>query len=92
MPIFRYHCQQCNLDFEPSLIMDVYHRALQGYDVVAAAPKHGVPLTSKLFYSIYNWGSKTQYKIRQERFQGLLGNLISVVIFYVYERRIFSRA
>lgn len=66
---FLFEFDQCNLDFEPALIMDVYHRALQGYDVVAAAPKHGVPVTSKLFYAIYNWGSKTQYKIRQERFR-----------------------
>lgn len=66
---FLFEFDKCILDFEPSLIMDVYHRALEGYDVVAAAPKHGVPFTSKLFYAIYNWGSKTQYKIRQERFR-----------------------
>ena len=66
---FLFEFDKCILDFEPGLIMDVYHRALEGYDVVAAAPKHGVPLTSKLFYALYNWGSRTQYKIRQERFR-----------------------
>ena len=66
---FLFEFDKCLLDFAPSLIMEVYRRALEGYDVVAAAPKYGVPLTSKLFYAIYNWGSKTQYKLRQERFR-----------------------
>lgn len=66
---FLFEFDKCSLDFDPSLIMEVYHRALEGYDVVAAAPKHGVSLTSKLFYTIYNWGSKTPCKIRQERFR-----------------------
>lgn len=66
---FLFEFDKCSLDFEPSLIMDVYRRALEGYDVVAAAPKYGIPFTSKLFYAIYNWGSKSQYKLRQERFR-----------------------
>lgn len=66
---FLFEFDKCSLDFEPSLIMEVYYRALEGYDVVAAAPKHGIPLTSRLFYAIYNWGSKMQYKLRQERFR-----------------------
>ena len=66
---FLFEFDKCSLDFDPSLIMEVYYRALEGYDVVAAAPKHGIPLTSRLFYAIYNWGSKMQYKLRQERFR-----------------------
>ena len=66
---FLFEFDKCSLDFEPSLIMEIYRRALEGYDVVAAAPKHGIPLTSRLFYAIYNWGSKMQYKLRQERFR-----------------------
>lgn len=66
---FLFEFDKCSPDFEEGLIMEVYRRSLQGYDVVAAAPKHGVSLTSRLFYAIYNWGSKTQYKIRQERFR-----------------------
>lgn len=66
---FLFEFDKCELDFVPSLIMEVYHRALEGYDVVAAAPKHGVPFTSKLFYAIYNWGSHFKGKIRRERFR-----------------------
>ncbi|MBQ2802368.1 MAG: glycosyltransferase [Lachnospiraceae bacterium] len=66
---FLFEFDKCSLDFEPQLIMDVYRRALEGYDVVAAAPGRGVPLTSKIFYALYNWGSRNQYQIRQERFR-----------------------
>lgn len=66
---FLFEFDKCEPDFEPSLIMEVYHRALEGYDVVAAAPKYGVPLTSRLFYHIYNWGRREEGRIRQERFR-----------------------
>lgn len=66
---FLFEFDRCELDFEPSLIMDVYRRALEGCDVVAAAPKFGVPLSSKLFYKVYNWGNRYRGKIRQERFR-----------------------
>ena len=58
-----------SLDFEPSLIMDIYHKALEGYDVVAAAPKRDVAFTSRLFYAVYNLGSRNTHKLRQERFR-----------------------
>lgn len=66
---FLFEFDSCRMDFEPSLIMEVYHRALQGYDVVAAAPRYGISLTSRLFYLVYNWGSRYKAKIRQERFR-----------------------
>ncbi len=66
---FLFEFDKCELDFEPALIMEVYRRSLEGYDVVAAAPKYGVSWTSKLFYMVYNWGSRFQGKIGQERFR-----------------------
>lgn len=65
---FIFEFDKCQFDFEPSLIMEVYRRALQGYDIVAAAPKHGVSITSRLFYSLYNFGNR-RYRLRQERFR-----------------------
>lgn len=66
---FLFEFDRCLLDFEPSLIMDIYHKALEGYDVVAAAPKRDVAFTSRLFYAVYNWGSRNTHKLRQERFR-----------------------
>ena len=66
---FLFEFDRCLLDFEPSLIMDIYHKALEGYDVVAAAPKRDVAFTSRLFYAVYNLGSRNTHKLRQERFR-----------------------
>lgn len=66
---FLFEFDKCNPDFEASLVMEVYRRALEGYDVVAAAPRHGVPLSSQLFYMTYHIGSRFRGRIRQERFR-----------------------
>lgn len=66
---FVLEFDQCTFDFEEELIMKVYRRALQGYDVVAAAPLHGVALSSKLFYFVYNLGNPRKTRMRQERFR-----------------------
>lgn len=66
---FLFEFDKCSLDFDPDLIMQVYRRALEGYDVVSAAPKHGVALSSKIFYALYNWSSRFHCHIRQERFR-----------------------
>lgn len=66
---FLFEFDKCLMDFDPALIMGIYRRALEGYDVVAAAPKHYVPLTSRLFYLVHNWGSSCKCTLRQERFR-----------------------
>lgn len=66
---FLFEFDRCSLDFDPELVMQVYRRALEGFDVVAAAPRHGVSLTSRVFYGLYNWSSNRRYRIRQERFR-----------------------
>lgn len=66
---FLLEFDSCCLDYSPQLIMDLYYRALEGYDVVAAAPEKSVSWTSRFFYLVYNWGSRYQYKLRQERFR-----------------------
>lgn len=66
---FLFEFDSCLVDYDPKLIMQVYERALEGNDVVAAAPMYHVPLSSRMFYLIYNWGSHTRGKLRQERFR-----------------------
>lgn len=66
---FLFEFDQCIMDFEEDLIMKIYHRALEGFDVVAAAPKYHVPLSSRMFYLVYNLGNRMKTKMRQERFR-----------------------
>jgi len=66
---FVFEFDSCLMDFDESVIMEVYYRSLEGYDIVAAAPKHYVSLSSKLFYFVYNADNPYRGKIRQERFR-----------------------
>ena len=45
---FVYEFDYAFTDYEPELVYRVYERMLEGYDVVAAAPKKHIPLSSKL--------------------------------------------
>ena len=66
---FLFEFDQCSMDFEEDLVMKVYRRALEGYDVVAAAPKNHIKFTSKMFYLVYNLGNRMKTRMRQERFR-----------------------
>ncbi|MBE5868813.1 MAG: glycosyltransferase [Lachnospiraceae bacterium] len=66
---FIFEFDQAQMDYDKELIMQVYHKALEGYDIVAAAPKHHISLSSKLFYFVYNLGSRGANKLQQERFR-----------------------
>ncbi len=66
---FIYEFDKVLADYEKTLIMDLYHKALEGYDVVAAVPKKGIAVSSKLFYLLFNWANKGPNKLQQERFR-----------------------
>jgi len=57
------------IDYDPKLILSVYYSALQGVDVVNAAPSGNQNKSSKLFYSIFNRYSSTPYNLQTERFR-----------------------
>ena len=66
---FVFEFDSTVMDFEPSLIMDVYRKSLSGNDIVFAAPKGGNQrFSSKLFYNLFNRFSDSEYKIRTQRF------------------------
>lgn len=65
---FVYEFDSSVLSYPVELIMQVYKRSLQGYDIVSAAPLQSQN-TSKIFYSIFNKVSNTQYILRTESFR-----------------------
>lgn len=64
-----FEFDKIELDYPQNLIMEVYRKALEGYDIVAAAPKKSANLSSKIFYAIYNWGSYSHNKLEHEYFR-----------------------
>lgn len=66
---FVYEFDDLIIDYEPSLIFDIYEKMLTGYDIVSASSDTKMKLTSKMFYGIYNAFSHSEYKIGPETFR-----------------------
>ena len=66
---FVYEFDNTVLDFEMDTIMKVYHRSLQGFDIVSAVPDREEKLTSALFYSVFDKFSGMSCKMHTESFR-----------------------
>lgn len=65
---FVFEFDSSFIDYDLSVVMDVYRRALSGYDIVAAANGRK-RFASGLFYSLYNANVKQQHKLAAETFR-----------------------
>ena len=66
---FVYEFDDIFVDYEPDMLIKVYEKMLEGYDIVAAGSKGKMRLTSKLFYALYNRTSRLNNKIGPETFR-----------------------
>lgn len=57
------------VDYDFSLIMDAYYKALKGFDVVNMVPNKQSRTTSKLFYQVFNRYSNLQNELSTNRFR-----------------------
>jgi len=67
---FVFEFDSAAIDYAPELIMQVYERSLQGFDIVSCGSARA-RAASKIFYSVYNRHSGAQYKLRSETFRAL---------------------
>ncbi len=56
-------------NFAPELINKVYHKALEGYDIVSAVDKNYKKLSSRFFYNIFNKGANLSNPVKSETFR-----------------------
>lgn len=66
---FIYEFDDIFVDYEPDMLIKVYEKMLEGYDIVAAGSKERMQLTSRLFYALYNRTSRLSSKIGPETFR-----------------------
>lgn len=66
---FVYEFDDIYVDYEPDMLIKVYEKMLEGYDIVAAGIKGKMRLTSRLFYALYNRTSRMSSKIGPEAFR-----------------------
>ena len=57
------------IDYAPSLMMELYKKTSEGYDVVAASDRNYKKASSRLFYKVFNKNANLQYAVQSESFR-----------------------
>ena len=65
---FIYQFDSVYIDYPTKLVMDIYRRALEGFDIVSASTGGG-SLRTKCFYLLFNACSDSSYKLCSETFR-----------------------
>lgn len=76
---FVFEFDNMVMDYDLSLMMEVYNRSLTGFDIVNAAPKKSGRKTSRLFYAVFNHYSHSPHPLRTENFRVLSRRAINRV-------------
>ncbi|MEG0833372.1 MAG: glycosyltransferase [Oscillospiraceae bacterium] len=66
---FVYEFDSTVVDYDISLVTEIYFKSLEGFDVVSAAPRRATGAVAKLFYRLYNKNSGSRYPLVTERFR-----------------------
>lgn len=74
---FVFEFDNTYLDFEPTVIMDIYNRSLAGYDIVSASADRKEKFTSKMFYIVFDRYSNLSYEMYTESFRVLSRRVIN---------------
>lgn len=74
---FVFEFDNTVLDFDESEIINIYRRALQGYDIVSAVPDKREKLSSRLFYKIFDKFTPISYDMHTESFRVLSRRVIN---------------
>ena len=76
---FVFEFDNTFLDFDPELIMQVYRRCLEGFDIVSASPDRKEKLSSRLFYKVFDRFTSVSYHMSSESFRILSRRVINRV-------------
>ena len=68
---FVFEFDNTNLDFDEKLIMQIYQRSLEGYDIVSASPDRKGKISSRIFYRAFERFSNITKEMTTESFRVL---------------------
>lgn len=74
---FVFEFDNTFLDFEPSVVMEIYRHSLNGYDIVSASSDRKERFTSKVFYAVFDHYTDLSYKMSTESFRVLSRRVIN---------------
>lgn len=66
---FVFEFDHTILDFDTDVVMEVYRRSLEGFDIVSASADKKEKMASRLFYRIFDRFANLSYKMSTERFR-----------------------
>ncbi len=76
---FVFEFDDMLVDYDPELIVEVYKKALSGYDIVSAGSDNAMSLTSRAFYGVYNHLRRSGGRLTSETFRILSRRAINQV-------------
>ena len=80
--------------FPEELILQVYHKAQEGYDIVSAVDKSYKKLSSRFFYNIFNKGANLSNPVKSESFRILsrraLNRVFAMGRFVKYRKALYA--
>lgn len=76
---FVYEFESTDITYPIELLWQVYNKALEGFDIVAASPETDRNYVSGLFYRIFNKNAHIQYPLQTEAFTIVSRRLINRV-------------
>lgn len=74
---FVFEFDNTYLDFDASVIIDVYRHSLKGFDIVSASPDRKEKFSSRLFYRVFDRSAHLSYKMTTESFRVLSRRVIN---------------
>lgn len=74
---FVFEFDNTNLDYNADVIMQIYRRSLEGYDIVSASPDKREKFTSGLFYRMFDRFANLSYEMTTESFRVLSRRVIN---------------
>ena len=74
---FVFEFDNTDLDFDTDVIMQIYRRSLEGYDIVSASPDKREKFTSRLFYKVFDQFANISYEMTTESFRVLSRRVIN---------------
>lgn len=94
---FIYEFDSVEIDYEFSVVTDVYEKMLEGFDIVSATSSVKPKLTSRLFYKIFNYYSKAKsIKLKSDSFRIITRRAInrakSMGTFIPYRKAVYANS
>lgn len=74
---FVFEFDNTNMDFDSSVIMDIYYLSLKGFDIVSAVPNKKERFTSRIFYKVFSKLTDMSYEMSTESFRILSRRVIN---------------